>query len=80
VQGSTLLLFFINLLKLGQRMTNKALLTAHGLGQVTTHSVGGGEWSLEVHASNGDFLFELVGSNGTNEEADDLWGQLDELR
>ena len=49
-------------------------------GQITTRSfaVGGGEWSIEVSDLNGNFLFELVGSNGTrnNEEPDNLWGEL----
>ena len=48
-------------------------------GQITTRSfaVGGGEWSIEVSDLNGNFLFELVGSNGTrDEEADNLWNEL----
>lgn len=46
-----------------------------------TKAVGGNEWSLEVYGvttdsmdSSSEFLFELVGSNGTDETiADDLW-------
>ena len=41
-------------------------------------AVGGGEWSLEVYAytqESKEFMFELIGSNGTltDEPADDLW-------
>ncbi len=42
-------------------------------------AVGGGEWAIEVYSEN-NFLFELVGSNGTHYEADDLWGELAELK
>lgn len=43
----------------------------------TTHSVGGGEWSLEVPFLGG--IKEFVGSNGTRGyEADDLWGKFNE--
>ena len=48
-------------------------------GEITTRSfaVGGGEWSIEVYSLDGDYLFELVGSNGTrDEEADNLWNEL----
>ena len=48
-------------------------------GEITTKSfaVGGGEWTIEVYDLDGEFLFELLGSNGTrDEEADDLWGEL----
>ena len=48
--------------------------------KTTTHACGGGEWSIEIYDGS-DFLFELVGSNGTrnDEEADDLWGDLEQL-
>lgn len=44
-------------------------------------SLGGGEWALEVYGvttddvdSRQEFLFELIGSNGTDgEEPADLW-------
>lgn len=48
--------------------------------QTSTHAIGGGEWSIEIHDGD-EFLFELVGSNGSrNDEADDLWGQLQDLQ
>ena len=48
--------------------------------RTTTHACGGGEWSIEIYDGS-DFLFELVGSNGTrnDEETDDLWGDLEQL-
>lgn len=51
----------------------------------STHALGGGEWSIEVTTASGQFLFELVGENGTNRdfcpdgEASDLWGELREI-
>lgn len=49
----------------------------------SVHAIGGGEWSIEVRAG-GEFLFELVGENGTNElfsggQRDDLWGDLQHI-
>ena len=47
--------------------------------------VGGGEWSLEVLSVNmadeTEYLFELVGSNGTHPDypADDLRGEFESL-
>jgi len=61
-------------------MTNTELLRSFGYSEATPHSVGGGDWSLEVRGEDGQLLFELVGSNGTNSPADDLWGELAELR
>ena len=48
--------------------------------RVETHSVGDGEWSLEVYDSNDNFIREFVGSNGTRygEEASDLWEEYHE--
>ena len=48
--------------------------------RTTIHACGSGEWSIEVYDGE-DYLFELVGSNGTRdgEEADDLWNELDQL-
>lgn len=40
----------------------------------STHALGDGEWSIEVHDSEG-FLFELVG-----EESTDLWGIYQEIQ
>jgi hypothetical protein len=65
-------------------MTKKEKMEAlqtFGFGSSTSHAIGGGEWSLEVYGEAGEYLFELVGSNGTrdNEEADDLNGELSEL-
>lgn len=37
-----------------------------------TNSVGGGEWTIELHTKDG-YLCEYSGSNGTREEATDLW-------
>ena len=47
---------------------------------VSSHSVGGGEWSLEIEDQDGVFLFELVGSNGTQFEGSDLYGELKQLQ
>jgi hypothetical protein len=53
--------------------------------ETTTHAVGGGEWSIEVKTVESGFLFELVGSNGTQDwskdengypQSDDLWADL----
>lgn len=58
----------------------------------STHAIGGGEWSIELHEGMDDYspcLAEFVGNNGTrsfvneegfleNEEADDLWAEVDE--
>jgi predicted transcriptional regulator len=58
----------------------------------STHCLGGGEWSIELHEGIDDYspwLAEFVGNNGTrsfvneegfleNEEADDLWAEVDE--
>ena len=41
--------------------------------QTTVHSVGGGQWTIEVSSPATGFLFELVGSNGTHGESDDLY-------
>lgn len=51
----------------------------------TTHGLGDGEWSIEVRTTSGEYLFELVGENGTNShysdgEASDLWGELSEIQ
>jgi len=51
----------------------------YGISETKTHSVGGGEWSLEVYDEDGDFSFEFVGSNGTRSESDDLGHELDIL-
>jgi hypothetical protein len=61
-------------------MNNIELLALNGLGNTTTHSVGGGDWSIEVFDIEGNFLFELVGSNGTNSKADDLWAKLEQIK
>ena len=44
--------------------------------QTESFSIGDGQWSLEVMDLNGGYLFELVGSNGTREEASDLFAEL----
>lgn len=48
--------------------------------ETTTHSLGSGEWSIEVNGNNGN-SFELVGLNGSgNDKPTDLWAELQELR
>ena len=42
------------------------------------HALGNGEWSVELHDEEGNFLQEFVGSNGTHEPADDLDSEADE--
>ena len=49
----------------------------------STHSLGGGEWSIELHAGYNDWsecIAEFVGSNGQcfGEEPDDLWAEVAE--
>jgi hypothetical protein len=68
------------------RLKKVQLLKEFGHYQSETKAIGGGEWAIEVYGWNDDeerreFLFELVGSNGTrdNEEPDDLHGYLSEL-
>lgn len=60
----------------------------------STHAVGGGEWSIELHTGYDDWspcLAEFVGPNGTqtyigndgflhNEEAADLWEEVEEWK
>jgi hypothetical protein len=42
-----------------------------------THSLGGGEWSIEAVDTNGQCIKEFVGNNGTDDyEADNLWEQV----
>jgi hypothetical protein len=41
----------------------------------STHACGGGEWSIELHFSDGSSV-EFVGSNGTHGEPDDLWKEV----
>jgi len=69
-----------------RRLNRISLLKEFGHYQSESKSIGDGLWSLEVYGWNDDeerreFLFELVGSNGTrdNEEPDDLHGYLSEL-
>lgn len=47
---------------------------------VESKSIGDGQWALEVYGlttddtdSRQEYLFELVGSNGTNGEESNLW-------
>lgn len=45
--------------------------------QSSTHSLGDGMWSIELHTESG-FLTEFVGHNGSREEEPtDLWAQVD---
>lgn len=48
----------------------------------STHSLGGGEWSIELHAGNDDWslcLAEFVGRNGAVDGVeDDLWAEVRE--
>lgn len=59
-------------------MDNQISLLKKVGGEITTKSfaVGGGEWTIEVYDLEGEYLFELVGSNGTREPADNLWNEL----
>lgn len=48
------------------------LIWVGGAVSTSTHSIGGGEWSIEVSVDD-SYCCEFVGSNGTqDEEADDL--------
>jgi hypothetical protein len=68
-----------------KRLKKIALLKEYGYHNAESKSIGDGQWSLEVYGWNKEedrkeFLFELVGSNGTrDEESDDLHGYLSEL-
>ena len=49
----------------------------------STHALGDGQWSIELHTGYDDWspcIAEFVGSNGTRngEEADDLWAEVSE--
>lgn len=57
-----------------------ALRNADLSARYETHAIGGGEWSIEVFDSNGGFLKEFVGSNGTRngKKATDLWAEVSE--
>ena len=52
-------------------------LTKLDIGKSSTHSVGGGEWTIEVYHENGDLIREFRGSNGTRDEKSDLWADYD---
>lgn len=48
-----------------------------------SNSIGYGLWSISVYGwsdeNTYEFLFELIGSNGTRSEKDDLWADMDEI-
>lgn len=49
----------------------------------STHALGDGQWSIELHTGYDDWspcIAEFVGNNGTRngEEADDLWAEVSE--
>ena len=59
------------------------LIAVKNIISTKTCAVGGGMWSLEVYSGDGEeYLFELVGCNGTqpDEDADDLWAELADLQ
>lgn len=55
------------------KMTNRDLVST-----TQVHSLGDGEWSIEVLSENNILLKEFVGSNGTRGEKTDLWAQFNE--
>lgn len=51
----------------------------------TVHSLGDGEWSIELHTGSDEWspvIAEFVGNNGTREgdQTDDLWKEVDNWR
>lgn len=44
----------------------------------TIHALGNGEWSVELHDDEGNFIKEFVGSNGTHSPSDDLHEEADQ--
>lgn len=73
-----------NAMKLGQKPEepdeSKCVnaITKKDVAYTETFAVGGGDWSIEVYDREGCLLKEFVGSNGTRDEADDLWGEYDD--
>lgn len=57
---------------------NEIRMTGHPYKEIKTLSIGSGQWALEVYGQEG-FMFELIGSNGTHEKPDDLWGHLNKI-
>lgn len=57
----------------------KEVLNGDFVATTETHSIGGGDWAIEVYDSKRHLLKEFVGSNGTmpNEEPADLWAEYD---
>jgi hypothetical protein len=51
--------------------------------ETESNSIGHGQWSISVYGwmsnDSKEYLFDLVGSNGTQCEEDDLWSELDEI-
>lgn len=66
----------IGLTKLGVRQV-AAQTNGDLVATTETFAVGGGDWSIEVRDRQGYLLREFVGSNGTRDEADDLWASYD---
>lgn len=68
----------------GLKYTGRKVTVLNGdqVDHYSTHALGGGEWSIEAHRESDDYwvpaIKEWVGSNGTREEADDLWKLVDE--
>lgn len=44
-----------------------------------THAIGGGEWSEEYFDEAGNFLFEIIGENGTRCNDEELKASLQEM-
>ena len=65
-----------NLIKLSRRNSKIVFLAIAGGSQAVasseTFALGGGECSVEYYDFQGQFLFEIVGENGTRAEALDF--------
>jgi len=72
----------INNLVKTQIVNVKAIKAVDLVVSYQSFSLGGGEWSIEAKTSHdsiwGPSIMEWVGSNGTREETDDLWAEVEE--
>ena len=62
-------------LERGELRQVKAQTNGDLVATTETFAIGGGEWAIECRDERGYLVREFVGSNGTRDEADDLWAE-----